>query len=50
VRKSVVEPDRAQMAVRHLRFACWITKATNIDSEYVIFIALPSQKCLRAFT
>ena len=50
VRKSVVEPDRPQMAVRHLLFACWITKATNTDSEYVIFIALPSQKCLRAFT
>ena len=27
--------------------ACWITKATNIGSEYVILIAFPRQKWLR---
>jgi len=25
--------------IRHTRFACWITKATNMRSEYVILIA-----------
>jgi hypothetical protein len=28
-------------------FACWITKATNTDSEYVILIAFPRQQWLR---
>jgi len=26
---------------RHICFACWIPKATNTNSEYVIVIALP---------
>jgi len=26
-----------------MRFACWITKATDTRSEYVIFIAFPQQ-------
>ena len=30
-----------------MRFACWITKATNTHSEYVICIALPRQQRLR---
>ena len=30
-----------------MRFARWITKATNIRSEYVILIAFPRQKWLR---
>jgi hypothetical protein len=36
----MVEPDRPQMAVRRMRFACWIPKCTNRHSEYVIRIAL----------
>jgi len=32
--KNFVEPDRSQM-----RIACWITKAIDSHSEYVIFIA-----------
>ena len=31
---------------RHMRFACWIPKATNTHSEYVIFIAFPLQQWL----
>jgi hypothetical protein len=27
-----------------MRFACWITKATNAHSEYIIFIAFPRQQ------
>ena len=30
-----------------MRFACWITKATDTHSEYVIFIAFPQQQLLR---
>jgi hypothetical protein len=27
--------------IRHMRFECWIIKATDTDSEYVILIAFP---------
>ena len=37
--KNIVEPDRPQMTIRCLRFACWITKTTDPHSEYVIVIA-----------
>ena len=30
-----------------MRFACWITKATDIHSDYTILIAYPRQKRLR---
>jgi hypothetical protein len=30
-----------------MRFACWITKATDTHSEYVILIAFPPQQWLR---
>jgi hypothetical protein len=33
--------------IRRMRFACWITKATNTHSEYVILIAFPRQQWLR---
>jgi len=33
------EPDRPQMAIRRMRIACQITKATNARSECVILIA-----------
>jgi len=36
-----VEPDRPQMTIWHTRFACWITKATDTHSEYVMLIVLP---------
>jgi hypothetical protein len=32
---------------RRMRFACWITKATDTHSEYVILIAFPRQQRLR---
>jgi hypothetical protein len=31
---------------QHVRFACWITKAINTHSKYVICIAFPRQKWL----
>ena len=33
--------------IQRMRFAYWITKATNIRSEYVIRIAYPLQQWLR---
>jgi len=30
------EPDSPQMTIWRTRIACWITKATNTHSEYVI--------------
>jgi hypothetical protein len=47
--KNMVEPDRLQMTniIRRMRFACWITKATDTHSEYVILTAFPRQQCLR---
>jgi hypothetical protein len=39
----MVEPDRLQMTMWRLLFTCWITKATNTDTVYVINIALPRQ-------
>jgi hypothetical protein len=38
------------MTIWRMRFACWIPKATDTQSEYVIFIAFPLQQwqCYRA--
>jgi hypothetical protein len=33
--------------IRRMRFACWITKATNTHSECVILTAFPWQQWLR---
>jgi hypothetical protein len=33
--------------IRHMRFAYWITKATNTHSEYVSHIAFPLQQWFR---
>jgi hypothetical protein len=35
---------------RRLRFACWIIKATDTHSEYVIFVAFERQHLLREGT
>jgi len=42
----MVERDRAQMAIRRMRFAYWISKATDTHSEYVTIIAFPQQQWL----
>jgi hypothetical protein len=33
--------------IRRMRIGCWITKATNGHSEYVILVAFPRQKLFR---
>jgi len=50
--RNVEKYDRAGQAtddniIRHMRIACWITKATDRHSEYVLHIAFPRQKWLR---
>jgi hypothetical protein len=46
--ENMVERGRAQVAIWRVRIACWIPKATNTHSEYVIFIAFPLQQWLHA--
>ena len=44
--KNFAERGRPQMRVLRMRVACWIPKATNTYSDYVILIASPLQKLL----
>jgi hypothetical protein len=44
--KNIVQSDRPQMTVWRMRFSCWITKATNTHSEYIIIISFPLQQWL----
>ena len=39
-----IRQTTADSIVRRLRFALWITKATDTQSEYVMCIAFPRQK------
>jgi hypothetical protein len=34
------------MTIRRMRIACWIIKATNTHTEYIILIAFPQQQWL----
>jgi hypothetical protein len=43
--KNIEQPGRLQMTLWRMRIACWITKATNTHSQYVILIAFPLQQC-----
>ena len=44
--KNTVQPDSPHMTVQQKHIACWIPKATNTNSEYVIVIAFPLQQQL----
>ena len=44
--RGTVEVDRPQMTVWCIHVACWIPKATNTHTEYVILFALPLQQWL----
>jgi len=44
--KNNVEHGRPQMTIWHICIACWISKATNTHSEYVILVAFPLQQWL----
>jgi hypothetical protein len=46
--KNMAETERSRMAViQRMRFACWITKATDTHAEYELLIAFTRQQCLR---
>ena len=36
--KNILEQSRPQKTVRCMRISCWIPKATNTNSQYVIII------------
>jgi hypothetical protein len=44
--KNMVEPDRPQMTIWRMCVTCWIPKATDIHSKYVILTAFPLQQWL----
>jgi len=44
--KNSVERGRPLMTKWRIRMACWIAKATDIHSEYVILNDFPLQQCL----
>jgi hypothetical protein len=44
--KNTVDLDRPQMTMWCMRIACWILKATDTNSEYVILISLTLQQWL----
>jgi hypothetical protein len=48
--KNIVQRDRPQMTIWRMRIACWIPKATNTHSQYVILIAFPLQQWLHERT
>jgi hypothetical protein len=46
MKKNILQPGSSQMTVLRMRIVCWIPKATNTHSEYVIIIAFPLQQWL----
>jgi len=46
----MVEPERPQMVAWRMLFVCWVTKAANKHSEYVICVAFPLQQWLHKRT
>jgi hypothetical protein len=44
--KNTVERGRPQMTIWRMCIACWITKATDTHTEYVILISFPLQQWL----
>jgi len=42
--KNKVDPDRPHITIRRMRIACWVPKATETHSEYVILIAYSLQQ------
>jgi hypothetical protein len=45
--KNFAETDRPQMTIWRMRIACWIPKATNTRSEYVILLFYTAALVLR---
>jgi hypothetical protein len=45
--KNMVQPNGPQMTIACMLCACWIAKAIDTRSEYVILVAFPRQQWLR---
>ena len=46
---STARQATGDSVIKHMCFACWIIKATDTSSEYVILIAFPQQQWLRDY-
>ena len=44
--KNIVQPDRPQTTILHIRISRWIPKATNTHSQYALLITVPLQQWL----
>ena len=44
--KNIAQPGRTKMTIWYIRIVCWIPKATNTPSEYVLIIAFSQQQWL----
>jgi hypothetical protein len=44
--EKYLEPDGPRMTIWCMHIACWMPKATNTHSEYVILIVVPLQEWL----
>jgi hypothetical protein len=42
--KNIAQPGRSQMKILRMRIVCWIPKATNSHSQYVLINDFPLQK------
>jgi hypothetical protein len=43
---NIVEPDRPRVTIWRMHTACWMRRATNAHSEYVILVPLRQQQWL----
>ena len=48
--KNMVEPDRPQVTIWCMHISCCIANVMSTNSEYVILIAFPQQRCLHECT
>ena len=46
MRRNIVVSGRQRMTIWHMRFECWITKATDTNPEYVILRSVIPVVCL----
>jgi hypothetical protein len=44
--KNIVEAGSPEMTMWRMRIACWVPKATNTRSQYVMLMAFPLQQLL----
>ena len=48
--KNFIELDSSQKTIRRMHTACWIPKAINTHSKYVMFIAPPLLECFQGIS